>query len=539
MKRKNDMAQLFQPTQKLIQQYQVWHKSLQFGEGVPTIHVDEIASAVASFYEKIRGVVDWREEHLLRRAAIERALKRRLFLQKNGSDAAEPLLLELIRSGHFPNDRIEEIKIEEVKAALNKYLFLLQDAPVPTEKLKFHLYDWVMDIAACEIEEILSPPLREKALIEYMTQIMTERIEIMPGRIFYKVMSRQEKETQVYIACQRALFKLDSQIISYYLLQKKYPDWSHLPLARQKEIAATIYSVREEIERNLKHPLSDKFYKICERQDTAYLILGDVISENPLEATKNISNPEFLENSIRKFYQARLQKVKARIARAAFYITISIFITKILVALAIEIPFDKYVSGQFNYQALGFNILIPPLLMFFLVLTIKPPKKENLDRVIMEVIKIAYEKDRKDVYAIKQGRKRGIIFSTIILAFYLFTFLLSFGAIIWGLNKLNFGILSMIIFLMFFSLIAFAGVKIRERAKELEIQEEKTGFLTFLTDSLSLPFIRVGKWLSHQWAKYNVVLVLFTALIDMPFHLFAEFLEHWRTFLKEKKEEIH
>jgi len=43
------------------------------------IHVDEIASKVAKFYEKIRKIVDWKEENLLRRNAIERILKRSLF----------------------------------------------------------------------------------------------------------------------------------------------------------------------------------------------------------------------------------------------------------------------------------------------------------------------------------------------------------------------------------------------------------------------------------------------------------------------------
>ena len=41
------------------------------------LHVDEVASKVASFYEKVRKIVDWREEHLMRRIAIKRILKRR------------------------------------------------------------------------------------------------------------------------------------------------------------------------------------------------------------------------------------------------------------------------------------------------------------------------------------------------------------------------------------------------------------------------------------------------------------------------------
>jgi hypothetical protein len=58
-------------------------------------------------------------------------------------------------------------------------------------------------------------------------------------------------------------------------------------------------------------------------------------------------------------------------------------------------------------------------------------------------------------------------------------------------------------------------------------------------DLFSLPVIRVGRWLSAQWARYNIVVVLVNFLIDMPFQRFVEFLEQWRAFLREKKEEIH
>ena len=78
------MPELSPATQRLIQKYQTWYQSQQPKTGFTAIHVDEVASAVASFYEKIRGVVEWKEEHLLRKAAIERILKRRLILQKNG-----------------------------------------------------------------------------------------------------------------------------------------------------------------------------------------------------------------------------------------------------------------------------------------------------------------------------------------------------------------------------------------------------------------------------------------------------------------------
>jgi len=188
---------------------------------------------------------------------------------------------------------------------------------------------------------------------------------------------------------------------------------------------------------------------------------------------------------------------------------------------------------------LGLNILIPPLLMFFLVLTIRPPKKENLQQVIMEVMKIAYSIERKEIYTIEIPKKRGWLMNALITIFYLLTFLISFGLIIWGLDELNFGILSIVIFLIFISLISFAGVKLKERSRELEVIQKKESILMAFIDFFSLPIIRVGKWLSSQWARYNVIIIAINFLIDMPFQSFVEFLEQWRAFLKEKKEEIH
>ncbi len=119
------------------------------------------------------------------------------------------------------------------------------------------------------------------------------------------------------------------------------------------------------------------------------------------------------------------------------------------------------------------------------------------------------------------------------------TFFISYGLMIWALNKLNFGILSIIIFLIYISLISLAGMKIRERSRELEVVETSESFLIVFVDLFSVPVIRVGKWLSAQWAKINVVVLLINFLVDMPFQSFVEFLEAWRAFSKEKKEEIH
>jgi hypothetical protein len=526
------MAELSQRTQQLALEYQRWHKSLLPPKDASTIHVDEVASKVASFYEKISGAVDYRDEHLLRKTAVSRKLKRRMLLKKNGEDIAEPLVQELIRGGHFQNDFIEESKIESIKNVIEKYVYILKNSPSAKEGQRSDFYGWILNIAACEIEETLSPPIRENALVEFMKEEMEERIRVKNG------MSESEIAEQIYIAVQQALFRLDPFLIGYNLLKKWFPDWKNLKEDRLEMTAKSMHLVREKIEKTLRHPMAEKFYKICERYDTPYIILNDILSENPLENSSQIKDPESLERMIKKAYAEKVKTLKSRTARAAFYATFSIFIANILALLAFEIPFSRYATGQFNYLAMAIDVLAPTFLMFLLVATIRPPEKRNLAKLILETVKIVYETERKDVYEIKSAKKKGPILKITTSFLYLISFLLSFGLIIWGLYQLNFPPASYFIFLIFVSLVAFTGTKIREKAKELKITDEKESVFSFLLDALSLPILKLGKWLSVRWKKYNVAAIFFGSLVDMPFQLFVEFLESWRSFLKEKKEEI-
>jgi len=533
------MANISQPTQKLIQHYQLWQQLLTPKEGASTIHVDEVAAKVAAFYEKIRGVIDWREEHLLKTGAIERILKRHLLAKTDAKNVAEPLVLDLIRGGIFPNDKIEEIKIKRAQEIIDKYIFIINNSPDNSGKSRLSLYNWLLSIAACELEEMLSSSIREVALIDYMFEVIKTKIRIKEGILYKVTIGEEEKNLQIYIAVQRALFKIDSQVISYHLLKHKYHFWGNPNAEQLNELSNDIYSIWEKIEKELNHPLGDKIYQICERYDTPYLILGDIISENPQKAQEEISSPENLEKLAVKAYNFRLKTLKSRLARAAIYATVSIFVTKIVLALLLEIPLDKYLFGELNASAIAIDALFPPLLMFFLIITIKPPQKENLELVIMELMKIIYPKKTEDIYEIKVGKKRGLVLTFFIGIVYLISFLVSLGIIVSILYKLKFPIISYFIFIIFISLIAFAGTRLRQRAKELHVSKEKEGFLTILLDLFALPLIQLGNWLTIRWKKYNIVAVFFNALIDMPFSIFVEFIEQWRYFLKEKKEKIH
>jgi len=538
------MAELSEQTKNLIRRYENWQQSLQPKQGSSTIHVDEVASRVAAFYEQIRTIVEWKEEHLMRRAAIIRKLKRRfLDLELNNfsqeESMAESLVLELIRGGHFSNDKIEESLITDVEKVINKYIFILKNSPEnKIDKTELQFYGWLLEIAACEIEEVLAPPLKETALMNYMFELMKERIKVNKNVYESGLLEKGDEDVQIYIALQQALFKLDNPIISYNLIKYKYPQWNKADQDLMFKVAQNACKIYRDIEKDLLNPLSKKFYAICEKYDTPYLLLGDILSQGkPKEITKQISEPPVLEGLIRDAYSKRLFSLKNRIWRAAFYSTISIFITKILSLLILEILLSKITTEQLSIATLIADIFIPTVLMFTLVATIKPPSDKNLNLVIMETMKIVYKKEKTDIYEIKI-RKKGIVTKTIISFIYILSGFISFGLTYSIFKFLNFPISSIIINIVFIALILFAGMAIRRRAQELSVEEEPEGFLSFLSDVFFLPMQGFGRWLSNKWKKYNAITAFFNVLIDMPFSVFIEFLEKWRYFIKERKEEI-
>ena len=539
------MHELSEATKKLIQQYGFAKKSEAPGERCSTLHVDEVASRVAAFYEKIRTVVEWKEEHLMRRAAIIRKLKRRFFdLELNNfpenNEAAEGLVLELIRGGHFPNDKIEEAKIKDVQRIINKYIFILKNNPENRQgKAGLNFYNWLIEVAACEIEDALAPAIREKALIEYMFWSMKEKIKVSDKIYEHGLLKKGDDDMQIYIAVCQALFKLDKPIIIYNLLKYKYPDWNRPGQQTITDISRDIFAVWQELEKDFSNPVSNKFYAVCERYDTPYLLLGDILFQNdPRETEKEIAEPPVLEGKIKDAYSKRLATLKTRISRAAIYSTISIFATKILSLVILEWIIDMATKNEINPAILVADVLIPTILMFLIVISIKKPSAKNLNLVVMETMKIAYKKEIPDAYEIKLARKRNVATRAVLSLMYVFSAFITFGTIIYVLNYFGFPPTSIIIDIIFIALILFAGTAVAKRAQELTMEQEKEDVLTFLADIFFLPVQGFGKWLSNTWKQYNAIAAFFNALIDMPFTAFVEFLEGWRYFIKERKEEI-
>src|SRR3989338_9647569 len=88
------------------------------------INVNRFVSEIATWYEKFRNAMDYRDEEVVRRAAIERILKRRLLFGGDGLKIAAPLMRELLWARYFPEASISDEEIKKVGRVIDLYLAL-------------------------------------------------------------------------------------------------------------------------------------------------------------------------------------------------------------------------------------------------------------------------------------------------------------------------------------------------------------------------------------------------------------------------------
>ncbi|MFA6814229.1 MAG: hypothetical protein WCR60_01635 [Patescibacteria group bacterium] len=534
-----------------IRQYQMdWEYRHQ--PVISALEVDEVASKIAKAYEKVREVIDWKEENLLRRAAIERILKRRLVSKLYGisimpdvkaKEIAEPMALELMRSGYFDSGRIGRKQVTELENILNKYIKIMSDSRLPRGnddvyvKKKINFYNWIIELAACEIEELLFPNFKENALINLMTNVLYKRIKILPSN---KV-SDMEKFLQTYIAVHRTLYNFDNPIIAFNLIKIKYPFWVKEDPKSVKQVTEQAVEIRQEIEKDLEKPLGKGFFQIAAKYDAAYRLINDItdeINDTPSMVKANYADEEKLDKLIETVYDRRRKNLKKKLFRSAIYSTLSIFVAGGASFIIFEGPVARWAGVPFSILTLFFDLLIPSFVMFLLVLAIRPPHPNNFPVVVKEIKKIVYHQAEEDVYELALNKKKNKFLHALFVIISTLFGLAGLALIFWVFKIAKVPWTSMYIDTVFTAMVFFAATAIKATSKEITIQDKGNILESFL-DLFSVPMAKIGQWFSNKWREYNIVSALFTALVDTPFSAIIRLVEDWRNFLKEKSAEIH
>lgn len=530
------MITLPQPVRTLVASYDKKRPQDLYGKDEPKIKVHAAISRMAFIYEKVRNAIDYKDEHLLRKNAIERMIKRRLYTEEKRVNLGRLVLTEIIRARYLPNNTIPERVIGEVDTIINKYLPIL-DAVAPNRltKARREASNWILALLATEIEHHLVPPIQDDALVECMYSVMRQDVDLAEH-----IVDPVERDLQVYLAIHRALIKSDEAILRHHLFHFFVPAWKHATPEVVREVIENFWGVKESIDAQIRHPFGDRLLRFIRRFSILFTILRDVIDEDPKNFSDLVANPQAFEEKVRTACAAKYKKSQMRLRRSYIRAIIYIFFTKMLLALFLEFPYDKWIIHTTHYLPLIANILFHPTVMLVIAVSIRMPTKKNTDRIVEFIRKIATQEPEPGfIYKKRKIFKRSRFVEYFFNVVYLLAFLVSFGLIIGLLKVFAFNFASGVIFIMFLTLISFFGVKIRNEVKELVIVDEKDNLVTILIDFFSIPILRVGQWISSKTPKINLFVFVLDFIIEAPFKIFIEVIEDWVSFQREKKEELY
>ncbi len=502
-------------------------------EGEELIRVNIMTSAVALMYEKIRTIIDYQEEHLLRKSAVFRILKRRFLESRDYLKISEHVIKEIVSAGYLENNKYPESKINEVAKVIEKYDMLYSG--VEEHKglgTALNLYDWILGIASCEIEETMVPANKEKVFVRFMYEEMKNRAEIISD-----TMTEEEKNLQLYLAVNRSLVKSDKPMLEFLILKLWHPDWQDNYQVFLPQFIDQISTIKQDIDKQINHRLTNRLLGFCRRYATMVIILRDLIYQDLKGAGDLAQDQKLLDSKIREMCQQKYSITKRRLRTHIWRAIIYVFLTKMLLALILEIPFDMYILHTFSWTAAIVNITFPPLLMILIATTIRTPSEKNTQAMINGIEDLLSGK-AGEVQYIRETKRRNWFTWSLFHLVYLISFIVPFALIIYFLIQIHFSYLSILLFLMFASVVSFFGVRIRGLARELIVLKKRENISGEIFDFFTLPFIRMGRFLSLNFSRINIFIFIFDFMIEAPLKIILQAIEEWLAFFKEKKEDI-
>ena len=523
---------------KLIAHYKEGKSNHKSGSVDSTIKVSQVLGPLAFIYERVRNAVEYKGEHLIRRNAIERILRRQIWERKTYEPAvlAETLMKELIWARYIKNDFIPKRKLKTVEFVVTKYLQVFASLEKDAKNYNYSdLKDWFLGIFSAEIEEVLDENIYYKEALNYCVFSWFKKNYVWVD----SDLEEDEKDIQIFIALHRSLSKSDKAGIRYRLLKVYFPEWIEKKEFDPRNDLNKVIDIERKIERQIASSYQPKMYRFAQRHSAAFLILKEIIDKDFENISETFENPKRIEEKVTEVCKAKYGEIGKRVSRGIVRSIVYIFLTKVFLAILIEVPYEIFIKNDINFLPLGINIIFPPFLMFMVGLSIRRPDEENTQRIISIIKSFIYEEEpeEKIEFSLVSNSGKSLIYR-IFFVIYLLLFLLTFGGITLILFDLGFNIISAGIFFIFLSLVLLFGYRVRYTATELNVRGERESFLVHLVTNIALPLLNLGSWLSQGLQKFNFLLLFMDFLIEAPLKNIIRVFEEWTSFIKEKREEV-
>lgn len=488
------------------------------------INIVGAGGSLTAAYEQLRNAAENTEEHLLLQNAIRRFYKQ-LFITRDENlirSSGNELAVELTFAGYVPNDTLTKQEVAQIsEMAIEHYIayekLLRRRSLSPDTSL-----GWTLDTLSVGVEMLLNSHRSDIAFINFAYEYL--QTVIPHDSVVAKGDTADEYGAALFTSIHKALLKSNTAVIRTALLQR----YEIRPSDTDSYVA-----FNRRVDTLLSSSLADKLYRAVDRQGAPLRIVRRMIEDSPEFISWLPRREVFLEKfeqQVNKEY-ARISK---RVSRAIMRSVIFLIITKFIIGIAIEVPYDIWAHGEIIWIPLLVNLVFPPLYMMALRSTHTLPGFANTTALVDRADSMFYGERSILVKRQISNRRYGPVFSALYAVFSLGIF----GLVMWGLLMLNFTLVHIAIFFVFVSAASFLGFRLSRLIRELEIVRSSSNGLTFLRDVVYLPFVVVGQWMNEKYSQVNIVTTILDMLIELPLKTVLRLVRQWGAFIDDRKDKI-
>lgn len=525
MNQANALALSFAGELVAINNAEAQRRQIQNAQTDDTLHVQTTGASLTELYESLRNASQNAEENLLLMHAIERFLERYFsslvtISQSTIKQSGKNLIVELTMAGYLPNDSIHKPTIDQITSSIKLALSL--KARYVKQYSRAEINRWIVQPLAAQIESLLRNHARQLALANLAYNYFLGAIDID-----YLANDKRPAnyEAMLYIASQKALLKSDEAAIRLNLLQRygvtmgQYVNYARF---------------NQQIDIVFADPLLDKLVKLINRHGAPFRIIGRTVATDDSLGQHLLEEKTFLgpyDSAIRESYVDVNKSVNRGIIRSVIFL----IITKFLIGIAIEVPYDIAVHHQIMWLPLGVNLLLPPLYMVLLRLTLVMPDARNTKALTREVSRILYSPLPNEPFITGHRRSYGKGWNFIYALFVIGVFI----TVGWLLMKFaHFEWIHLAIFFVFISTASFLGFRLSRSIREIEVGDEAQTTATILRDFIYMPFVAVGQKLSETYSRFNIVSRLLDMFVELPLKTILGFFRRWGNFMSAKRDDL-
>src|SRR3989339_1508637 len=319
---------LSQYTKALLDTFKMAKKRVR-PDDISALSVSQTVSFFALVYEKVRNAVEYREDHLILRATIERVLRRRFSLNPDGRGEAENLLRELLWARYFDNQSLggeDSIKIQNL---IDKYVTLRRQLVVGRNgDMQLYLNQFLLDLFTCEIEELLKPGSAQKQsnLTFFIYQVLRKKIKI-------EGLSESQRDSYFLVATEKVFGKSDRSYLRYHLFTTFYKTLASYSQKELSSFSNKLPSIFKKIDDMVANPYVDNLVKFTRKQLPPFLVLFDIINSKKDDMGGMLTDKEKLWTEVDQMCREKYSAMGLRIRNLAFRSFIYILLTKMIFAL--------------------------------------------------------------------------------------------------------------------------------------------------------------------------------------------------------------